>query len=693
VDCEVADGEETGGGRGESRLGLEIGTHERLLWVTSVHYDPMTLALRRWALPFVALGVTAACGSANSHRLADGDDGGSSGAAADDASPEFGQGPAGSGSGGGVFGGAADSGASDSAGGVPVTSTSIDDCTTGAASGLSAASVKALLAGGSVGSMRLLYPYSQTVFPRGLIAPTIMWDGASADYVYVHLKSKVFEYKGCLKPTATGQILLPQDIWAAASAHTAGESDPFVLSLATIASGTVTGPISEPIVIAPATLKGSIYYNSYTSKLAAAASSSSSTSLFGGFGGGGGSGAVLRIVPGQNVTLFLGASGCTGCHSVSANGARMVADPLANTGFGGNGDGATYALTPQGASNPAPLVSNAPNATFVGLYPDGSLYIGNAHPANGGGPRSIGAAAGTTASLFETDTGNAVANANIAAGAMMSTFSPDGTRLAFTDDALGDGNGPGLATMAFDKATRTASAYQKVYQVTDSTTYPGWPFFLPDDGAIVFAIGNQKDFSGAGLGLGGLAGAATSDLYILDVASGTATLLGNAVGFASAAAVTAGKSYLPYSAADELHHNFYPTVSPVAAGGYFWIFFDSYRHYGNQGLQRQLWGTAISISPTGKYTVDASHPPFYVTGQELGTGNHRAFCALDPCLANGKACTGGQDCCGGFCTNGTCGQAASCSNIDDACSATQKCCDASLQCIGGFCSQVTSAPR
>jgi hypothetical protein len=36
---------------------------------------------------------------------------------------------------------------------------------------LSAASVKALLAGGSAGSMRFLYPYAQTVFPRGLIAP------------------------------------------------------------------------------------------------------------------------------------------------------------------------------------------------------------------------------------------------------------------------------------------------------------------------------------------------------------------------------------------------------------------------------------------------------------------------------------------------------------------------------------------
>jgi hypothetical protein len=33
----------------------------------------------------------------------------------------------------------------------------------------------------------------------------------------------------------------------------------------------------------------------------------------------------------------------------------------------------------------------------------------------------------------------------------------------------------------------------------------------------------------------------------------------------------------------------------VAAGGYFWLFFDAMRHYGSLGLQRQLWGVAIDI--------------------------------------------------------------------------------------------------
>ena len=550
--------------------------------------------------------------------------------------------------------------------------TVVDTCTTGAPSGLSASAKTALLAGGSAGSMRFLYPYASTVFPRGLIAPTIMWDGASSDYLYVHLKSNAFEYKGCLVPTATGQVLLPQDVWVAASANTSGASDPFTLSLTTIASTTVTGPISEPLVIAPATLAGSIYYNSYT------------TSLNNGSGG-----AVLRIIPGQDATLFLGASGCTACHAVSANGSRMVADPY--NAFN-NGAGSSYALTPNIAPNPAPLMAGVPNGTFVGMFPDGTMYLGNAHSDMGlGGPRagSPGYAGPVNAGLYETDTGNAITNTNIPTTAMTPMFSPDGTLLAFNDYAIS--NGAGLATMSFDESTRTATSYKQVFEVTGTTTYPGWPFFLPDNGGLVFAIGNQADFSGGGIGLGLAGGAsnATSDLYVLDRTSGTSTILAQAVGFTTAANAASSTTYLPYGSAD-LHHNFYPTVSPIAVGGYFWVFFDSYRNYGNNGMQRQLFGAAIDVSASGHYATDPSHPPFYVTGQELGTGNHRAFTALDPCLATGASCNSGFDCCAGFCTDGKCGvpTVPRCSNTGETCSATQKCCASSQECIDGYCAVV-----
>ncbi len=635
------------------------------------------------SIGFAGIVVLASCGSSNHGGAFDPNTTGGQGTQTDGGDTDDSGGATfengNNGGAGFVPGQARDGGASDS-GTTGLSTQLIDRCTTGGPSGLSAASLKALLAGGSKGSLRYLYPYAGTVFPRGLISPTLMWDGGSADYVYVDMKSSLFEYKGCLAPTAAGQVLLPQDVWTAAGDHAHGASDPFVVSLTLISGNTVTGPVTESIVIAPATLKGSIFYNTYSTKLLSGTA---------GIGG-----AVLRISPGASAQVYLGQSGCTGCHAVSANGTRMVAEPLAGTGIGAQGVGATYSLTAAGTI-PKPLVAKAPNATFTGISPDGTLYIGNAHPGGTGGPRAggPGSTGPTDAAMYETDTGTVVNGSGIPTGAMMSTFSPDGTQIVFTDYAINKGQG--LATMAFDKTARTLSGYKKVYQVTDDTTYPGWPFFLPDNGGVVFSTGSDADYSGDGAGLGALGGAGAgvglatapkSDLFVVDLASGGATMLANAMGFASAADVTSNTTYLPYGAAQELHHNYDPTVSPVAAGGYFWVFFDSFRHYGNVGLQRQLWGTAVDVSSDGKYVADASHPAFYVTGQELGTGNHRAFTALDPCRADGQTCTTGVDCCNGFCTNGICGeQVPRCSNIDETCSAGHKCCDPTVDCINGYC--------
>ncbi len=251
----------------------------------------------------------------------------------------------------GLPGGGADAGSDGEAGDASsgVTPQLIDHCTAGSG-GPDATTTAALLDGGSPGSLRVLYPYDGTVFPRGLIAPTMMWDGSSADYVYLHITSKLFEYKGCLAPTAPGQLLIPQDVWEAAWAHASGAGDPLQVSLTVIASGKAAGPVSLHVVVAPATLKGSIYYNSYVSKLATAG------------------GAVLRIQPGKQAEAFLNVT-CVGCHSVSANGSRMVASAeLVNN--------SSYALTPDGGANPPPKAS-VPDGTFVGLYPDGSLYVSN----------------------------------------------------------------------------------------------------------------------------------------------------------------------------------------------------------------------------------------------------------------------------------------------------------------------------
>ena len=491
------------------------------------------------SLGVVGIALLASCGSSDHFGVTPGGSEGSTGAGGvgeEDSGAIF-QSPSGSGGIGQFAHGRMDGSVpftDPDSGGTVLTPQSIDRCTMGAPSGLSAASLQALLAGGSAGSLRYLYPYAQTVFPRGLGSPTLMWDGGNADYVYVHIKSSLFEYKGCLAPTKAGQVLVPQDVWAAAGVHARGAADPFAVSLTLISGSTVTGPITEPIVIAPATLKGSVYYNTYSTNLLSTTS--------------GGSGAVLRIEPGQTASVFLGQGGCTGCHAVSANGTRMVASPV--------GTGGTYVLTANTMPNPMPLVSNATDASFAGVSPDGKLYIGSAHPGGTGGPRSGSATNITNAALYETDTGNAVNGSGIPAGAMMPTFSPDGTQIVFTDSAIN--NGQGLATMTFDKVGRKASGYKKIFQASGSGSYPGWPFFLPDNKAVVFSAGSATDYSGSGVGLSfggvvsvGLSGAPASDLFVVDVASGTSTILAQAMGFASPADVASNKTYLPFGASEE----------------------------------------------------------------------------------------------------------------------------------------------
>jgi hypothetical protein len=179
-----------------------------------------------------------------------------------------------------------------------------------------------------------------------------------------------------------------------------------------------------------------------------------------------------------------------------------------------------------------------------------------------------------------------------------------------------------------------------------------------------------------------------SDLWIVDVASKQSNVLSRANGF------DGSTSYLPYPGRDE-RWEFFPTVSPVAAGGYYWLFFTSRRNYGNTvvGAQdvaaaKQIWVSAIDIdAPAGS---DPSHPAFWLPGQEPGAGNVRAFAALEPCKADGAQCSTGIDCCCGRCEANVCGcvPPTECSKLDEKCETSSDCCDTTQRCINGFCAIV-----
>ena len=574
----------------------------------------------------------------------------------------------------------------------------IDNCGDDNPGKVSADDVAKLKAGGSAGSMKWLYPYDGTVFPRGMIAPDLMWSGGPGDVAYVHIKSKIFEYSGCVKPTAAGQIALDQDVWDKAGQRSQGKQDVYTLEVSTLSQGKVTGPVKSSFLIAQAAIKGSIYYNTYSSKLAGMAAPDPTGGLLGGFGVGG-SGAVLRIPAGGRAEIF-GQTDCNGCHSVSADGSRLMSQPAMGGAY-------SYSLV---ANGPAPMPTMLTGgAVWTALYPDGSAFLAMSTAMDVARSGIFGGLTGTgaqDATLYDAMTGEKIVSKGIPAGALMPAFAPDGSLLVFNDYAIDQGHG--LAMVQYDTNTHTASNYTMLQQDSGDLR-PGWPFALPDNHGVVFIRTKAADFTGGGVGIGGgeitnAADAPFSELSILDIDSKTVTLLAKAMGYDAVADADTNKTYLPFGEAD-LHHAYYPTVSPVASGGYFWVFFDSIRNYGGLGVQRQLWGAAIDISADGTYTVDPSHPPFYLSGQEAGAGNHRAFAALDACHKDGESCTSGIDCCGGYCYSdmlvsefmeptGTCSpMQAMCSKRDEKCLVDADCCapdagDAPNVCIAGFCAFV-----
>jgi hypothetical protein len=167
-------------------------------------------------------------------------------------------------------------------------------------------------------------------------------------------------------------------------------------------------------------------------------------------------------------------------------------------------------------------------------------------------------------------------------------------------------------------------------------------------------------------------------------------------------------SYLPSNAnhPDDTVLNYEPTVSPIASGGYYWVVFTSRRIYGNVAagtpydvgngtypVTKKLWAAAIDLHPTpGK---DPSHPAFYLPAQELNAPNMRGFWVPDACLADGTACSTGDECCGGFCEQVTegnlvCGSLKpGCSAEFDKCSQASDCCGAAqgFTCINAYCSR------
>ena len=571
------------------------------------------------------------------------------------------------------------------------------------------AAVKALLAGTPTAApkMTMLYPYDKTVWPTGILAPLLQWTpppAGSGDGVLIELSSAYFSYRGSFtRPSllASGAAFvrhpIPQDVWRAATRSAAGGT--LSLKLTVASSGAAYGPLLQSWTVANGRLKGTVYYQSYGTKLA---------KNYSGAKGGDGKfgGATLAIKGGSTDPVLVAGTngstaGCRVCHSVSARGTRMVVQH-------GNNYKATssYNLLSGYAEQVYPAAT-AGKLGWIGMTPDGAMGLGNTVPIPGG------ANSGNSA-LYNMVTGavlTAPGLSTFVTRAGFPMFSPNGKRVAFNfysgpgNATTGAGDGNKLAVMDFDPTTRTFSNAKVVYKGAKGSR-PGWPAFWPTGKALLF----QRELPGNTSGeffatrYGG-----RGEIYWLDLSgSPKAFALDRLNG------KLAGVQYLPKGPNkhdDDPALNYEPTISPIASGGYAWVVFMSRRMYGNvatinpwasdprehdltkAATPKKLWVAALDLNP--KPGSDPSHPPFYLPAQELLAGNSRGFWVVDPCKPDGQPCEGGDECCNGYCIHKAgkktlvCGKTiVGCAQEFDKCVVSTDCCNyPKFQCVNGHCAR------
>ncbi len=578
---------------------------------------------------------------------------------------------------------------------------------------------------GQAQGLKLLYPYDQTVFPRGIAAPLLMWDWSvgDADAVQIQIQSTTgsFSWTGTFgRPPVlvqTGGKLIrmpiPEDVWEMATNTAGGTSDQLMVSLTVASGGVGYGPITETWTVASARLAGVIYYTSYGTALA--------KNSLGALGGDGTFGAAVVSIHAGDLgpQLVAGAAGdasqCRSCHSVAAGGSRLVAqhgDDYATS--------SAYDLTPSGATEDA--LANGAAQGYPGVFPDGSLALDEYGQIL---PLPVDTTPITPPGL------SAVSNIDVGTP----TFAVNGKLAAlnpFVSATLGNVSQQ-LFVMSFAAATST---FGDPVIVSDDTgqpedTRPGWPAFFPDNSSVVFHHQTASSVDGSDADKLATRAGALAQIYWtnltdaqhvtpLDQLNGlgasSTSYLPTFPGGKSTSCLTDSNVQVGNIAPDhseDVNHNYEPTVGPVASGGYAWVVFTSRRLYGSvanmppfcsdpRGVDlvknvttKKLWVAAVDLGATPG--ADASHPAFYLPAQELLAANSRGVWVRDPCRAAGASCQSGDQCCGGYCepsgtsTAPVCSttpSSSTCSAPMERCAAAADCCDASNACVGGWCAQV-----
>jgi hypothetical protein len=593
-------------------------------------------------------------------------------------------------------------------------------------------------------SLVFLYPYGNTVWPRGMIAPLLMWSWATndADAVKIDLAttSGSFSWSGTFaRPTVLGtnpfvRHPIPQDVWDMATDTAGGPTpggtpDKLTVSVTIAKGGVGYGPISETWTIAPARLTGTVYYNSYGTQLVRNwTQTDSQKHPVGAAILGVRSGDIApKLVAGVNSPLDSNGmptddTGCRVCHVVSSRGKWLLTQ--SEQGSPGDGQSYLYDLTQPNPQASAVMMGNLGMFAWAAMVSDGSYALTNSIDPSSTNQALTNSKGGSATSSFwqfgkspAQGTLTGLTPSPVAVG--YPSYSPDDKYVAYIDvtGSTNDVKGP-LVKAAYDATAHTFSN-QTTMVSPQSGQRIGYPVFLPDDSGILFETELRSSTTDSVMVT---RNGARSELWWIDT---------GATPKATALAHLNGKGYLPLgpnnhgastasdprdsyneSGQDDSTLDYEPTVLPVAEGGYAWVVFTSRRMYGNMlqavpyqswppdydttnlatATTKKLWVAAIDLNaPSG---TDPSHPAFYLPAQEILAGNSRGFWVLDPCKPDGQSCQSGDQCCNGYCEPNGDGGALICSNapptcagVSDKCTTAADCCDSTNTCVNGFCTQ------